>query len=229
VSFRREPGDGQPRLISARRDVEMLQITGDAEALHHRRADRPELVHDDRVPLRPARRKSRPHGEVLVAAAVGVAQGGAGPSTWCSPRPCPSGLSQASVLQVTARASSSGMRSKCFTLAVPTRQPAVIAVAATSRSCAPTSIPDGASPAHRRACARAASRSNGNGGNAVSTPSTNAARRARCSGVARCTPWSSSDAVMAAIPTSSADPSWSSGAHTPRSSRLDLPEQARLR
>jgi hypothetical protein len=133
-----------------------------------------------------------------------------------------------------------------------TEGPAVMAVAATSRSCAPTSIPDEASPAHRRACARAVSRSNGNGGNATSTASTNASRRARCPGVARCTPCSSSDAVMAAMPTSSVGPSCSSrrllasfiapGAGRRRMVRsssmktvvsrsvpMDFPEQARLR
>jgi hypothetical protein len=60
VSPRHEPGDGQPRLASARRNVEMLLITGDAQALDHRCADRAQLIHDDRVPLLPARGKPGP-------------------------------------------------------------------------------------------------------------------------------------------------------------------------
>ena len=47
--------------------------------------------------------------------------------------------------------SSPGTRSKWRTFAVATRQPAAMAVAATMRSCAPTSVPAEASAAHRRA------------------------------------------------------------------------------
>jgi hypothetical protein len=60
VSPRREPGHRQPRLARARGNVEMLLITGDAQTPDHRRADRAQLIHDDRVPLLPARRKPGP-------------------------------------------------------------------------------------------------------------------------------------------------------------------------
>jgi hypothetical protein len=40
VSPRREPGDGQPRLTSARGNVEMLLIIGDVETLDNRCANR---------------------------------------------------------------------------------------------------------------------------------------------------------------------------------------------
>jgi CBS domain-containing protein len=81
-------------------------------------------------------------------------------------------------------ASRPGMRPKWRMLAVPTRQPADIAVAATMRSCAPTSTPDEARPAQSRAWTRATSRSKESTGNASSTAATNASRRARCSSVA---------------------------------------------
>jgi hypothetical protein len=57
VPPRRELGDGQPRLTSARGDVEMLLIIGNVETLDNRCADRAQLIHDDRAPLLPARRK----------------------------------------------------------------------------------------------------------------------------------------------------------------------------
>src|ERR1700722_6766230 len=60
VSLRREPGDGQPRLTSTRGNIEMLLIIGDAETPDHRCDDRAQLIHDDRVPLLPARRKPGP-------------------------------------------------------------------------------------------------------------------------------------------------------------------------
>lgn len=60
VPPRREPGDGQPRLTRTRGNIEMLLITGDAQTPDHRRADRAQLIHDDRVPLLPARRKPGP-------------------------------------------------------------------------------------------------------------------------------------------------------------------------
>jgi hypothetical protein len=82
-----------------------------------------------------------------------------------------------------------------------------MAVAATSRSWVPTSAPDVAKPAHSLAWARAARRSKESVGNAASTASTNAARLPRCSAVALCTPCNSSEAVIAAIPTSSFSPS----------------------
>jgi len=47
--------DAQTGLTSAARDVEVLLIVGDTEAFDHRRTDRTQLVHDDRVPLVPAR------------------------------------------------------------------------------------------------------------------------------------------------------------------------------
>jgi len=75
VPPRREPGDGQPRLAGARGNVEMLLITGDAQPLDHRRADRAQLIHDDRVPLLPARRKPGPRRPLnvpdLIAAGTG--------------------------------------------------------------------------------------------------------------------------------------------------------------
>ena len=67
VSPRREPGDGQPRLTGARGDVEMLLIIGDLETLDHRFADRAELIHDDRVPLLPARRKPGPRHSLSIS------------------------------------------------------------------------------------------------------------------------------------------------------------------
>ncbi len=66
MSPRREPGDGQPRLTSARGNVEMLLIIGDAETLDNRCADRAQLIHDDRVPLLPARRKPGPRRSLNV-------------------------------------------------------------------------------------------------------------------------------------------------------------------
>jgi hypothetical protein len=47
VPPRREPGDGQPRLASARGDVEMPLINGDVQTPGNRCADRAQLVHDD--------------------------------------------------------------------------------------------------------------------------------------------------------------------------------------
>jgi hypothetical protein len=67
VSLRRELGDGQPRLTSARGDVEMLLIIGDVETLDNRCADRAQLIHDDRVPLLPARGKPGPRHSLNVS------------------------------------------------------------------------------------------------------------------------------------------------------------------
>ena len=67
MSPRRELGDGQPRLTSARGDVEVLLIIGDVETLDHRCADRAELIHDDRIPLLPARRKPGPRRSLNVS------------------------------------------------------------------------------------------------------------------------------------------------------------------
>ena len=67
VSPRREPGDGQPRLTGARGDVEMLLVVGDVETLDHRRADRAQLIHDDRVPLLPARGEPGPRRSLTVS------------------------------------------------------------------------------------------------------------------------------------------------------------------
>jgi hypothetical protein len=67
MSPRREPGDGQPRLASARRNVEVPLITGDAQTPDHRCADRAQLIHDDRVPLLPARRKPGPRHSLNIA------------------------------------------------------------------------------------------------------------------------------------------------------------------
>jgi hypothetical protein len=66
VSARREPGHRQPRLASARGNVEMLLIAGDVQALDHRCANRAQLIHDDRVPLLPARRKPGPRRSLNV-------------------------------------------------------------------------------------------------------------------------------------------------------------------
>jgi hypothetical protein len=66
VSPRREPGNGQPRLASARGNVEMLLITGDVETPDNRCTDRAQLIHDDRVPLLPARRKPGPRRSLNV-------------------------------------------------------------------------------------------------------------------------------------------------------------------
>jgi len=66
VSPWREPGHSQPRLARARGNVEMPLITGDAQALDHRHAHRAELIHDDRIPLLPARRKPGPRRSLNV-------------------------------------------------------------------------------------------------------------------------------------------------------------------
>lgn len=104
-------------------------------------------------------------------------------------RPCPCGCfarrSYSSAMAVTLRP---GISSKWRVLVVPTHQPTDTAVAATIRSCAPTSVPDAVRPAHILAWVRAASRSNGREGNAASTASTKASRRPRCSLLALCTP-----------------------------------------
>jgi hypothetical protein len=44
----------------------MLLIIGDAQTFDHRRADRAQLIHDDRVPLLPARRKPGPRRSLSV-------------------------------------------------------------------------------------------------------------------------------------------------------------------
>src|SRR6266487_2766109 len=67
VSPRREPGHGQPRLARARGNVEMPLITGDAQTPDHRRANRAQLIHDDRVPLLPARRKPGPRRSLNIS------------------------------------------------------------------------------------------------------------------------------------------------------------------
>ena len=48
------------RLTRARGNVEMLLIFSDVETLDHRRADRTQLIRDDRVPLLPARGEPGP-------------------------------------------------------------------------------------------------------------------------------------------------------------------------
>src|ERR1019366_10797534 len=60
-------GNGQPRLTSARGDVEMLLIIGDVETLNNRCADRAQLIHDDRVPLLPAHGKPGPRRSLNVS------------------------------------------------------------------------------------------------------------------------------------------------------------------
>src|SRR5215471_21767452 len=50
----------------------MLLITGDAQALDHRCADRAQLIHDDRVPLLPARRKPGPRRSLSVSDLIGA-------------------------------------------------------------------------------------------------------------------------------------------------------------
>src|SRR6266699_2137564 len=45
----------------------MLMIGSDVETLDHRRADRAQLIHDDRVPLLPARRKPGPQRDLFVS------------------------------------------------------------------------------------------------------------------------------------------------------------------
>jgi hypothetical protein len=55
-----KPGHGQPPLATARGNIEMLLITGDAQTLDHRRADRAQLIHDDRGPTSPSPQKARP-------------------------------------------------------------------------------------------------------------------------------------------------------------------------
>jgi hypothetical protein len=44
----------------------MLLIIGDVQTLDHRRADQTQLIHDDRVPLLPARRKPGPRRSLNV-------------------------------------------------------------------------------------------------------------------------------------------------------------------
>jgi hypothetical protein len=78
--------------------------------------------------------------------------------------------------QRTSTTSSPAIRSKWRTLPVATRQPRLIAVAATMRSCGPTSEPVLARSADGRACARAASRSKSRIGMAARIDSTNASR-----------------------------------------------------
>jgi hypothetical protein len=67
---------------------------------------------------------------------------------------------------------------------VATRDPVAMAVAAMSKSCAPTGRPVVASCAHSRAWTRVTTRSNGMTATVASTCSTNASRRARWAGLA---------------------------------------------
>src|SRR5437764_849370 len=50
----------------------MLMIFRDVEALDHRGADRAQLIHDDRVPLLPARREPGPRRALSVSDLVGA-------------------------------------------------------------------------------------------------------------------------------------------------------------
>lgn len=111
-------------------------------------------------------------------------------------RAAPSGNSSSP--QVTSTTVSPGTGVKCRTFAAATDQPRLSALAATRRSCAPISTPDADMSAQILACERATRRSNGTIGNTARIASTNASRRASWSGPARCTPWRSSLAVIAA-------------------------------
>ena len=73
ASLRRQPRDAQTRLTGARGDVEVLLILGDVETLDHRGTDRAQLLHDDRVPLLPARREPgpRPRCASRISSALG--------------------------------------------------------------------------------------------------------------------------------------------------------------
>ena len=53
-------------------DVEMLLVLGDVEPLDHRGADRAQLIHDDRVPLLPARGEPGPRRSLTVPDLVGA-------------------------------------------------------------------------------------------------------------------------------------------------------------
>ena len=48
-------------------DIEMLLIRSDVETLHHGSANRAQLIHDDRVPLLPARRQPGPRRSLTVS------------------------------------------------------------------------------------------------------------------------------------------------------------------
>src|ERR1017187_10019890 len=52
----------------------MLMIFSDVETLDHRCADRPQLIHDDRVPLLPARREPGPCRSLNVSDLIGARQ-----------------------------------------------------------------------------------------------------------------------------------------------------------
>jgi hypothetical protein len=57
ASLRRQSRDAQTRLTRACGNVEMLMIFIDVETVDDRCADWAQLIHDDRVPLLPARRE----------------------------------------------------------------------------------------------------------------------------------------------------------------------------
>jgi hypothetical protein len=67
ASHRRQSRDAQTRLSRACGNVEMLLIFSDVETLDDRRADGAELIHDDRVPLLPARGKPGPRRSLNVS------------------------------------------------------------------------------------------------------------------------------------------------------------------
>jgi len=103
-----------------------------------------------------------------------------------------------------ARTTSPGTRANSRRLSVASAWPCASAVAATSMSCGPIIVPRFISSAHTSACRRASGSPKGNTGIVSSTASTNAPRRARTAASrARRQPWSSSEAVIAAIPTGS--------------------------
>jgi hypothetical protein len=72
ASLRGQSRDAQTRLARARGNVEMLMIFSDIETLDDRRADRTQLIHDDRVPLLPACREPSPRRPLNVSDLVGA-------------------------------------------------------------------------------------------------------------------------------------------------------------
>ena len=72
TSLRRQSGDAQTRLSRASGNVEMLISFSDVETVDHRCADRSQLIHDDRVPLLPARRQPGPRRSLNVSDLIGA-------------------------------------------------------------------------------------------------------------------------------------------------------------
>src|SRR5207249_2203727 len=72
ASLRRQSRDAQTRLTRPSGNVEMLMIFSDAETLDHRCADRSQLIHDDRVPLLPARGEPGPRRSLNVSDLIGA-------------------------------------------------------------------------------------------------------------------------------------------------------------